>query len=120
MMHPYRERFEIFSRLPVEGRKHADILSEMEELKSLEQSRWKEGFASGSVYHGDDEHIAFVNRVYALQSQSNQLHADIWPSAAKFESEIVAMTAHMLGAGQTEAPFGSPQGICGSVTSGGS
>ena len=30
------------------------------------------------------------------------------------------MTAHMLGAGATGAPFGSPDGICGSVTSGGS
>ena len=48
------------------------------------------------------------------------MHTDLWPSAAKFESEIVAMTAHMLGAGQTTAPFGSPEGICGSVSSGGS
>ena len=58
--------------------------------------------------------------MYAIQSQANQLHADLWPSAAKFEAEIVAMTAHMLGAGQGDAPFGSEHGICGSVTSGGS
>lgn len=120
MMHPYRERFEIFSQLPAQGRERAEIISRMEELEQIERAKWKEGFASGSVYHGDDEHIAFLNRVYALQSQSNQLHADLWPSAAKFESEIVAMTAHMLGAGQTAAPFGSEEGICGSVTSGGS
>jgi glutamate/tyrosine decarboxylase-like PLP-dependent enzyme len=120
MMHPYRERFEVFSKLPERGRDRAAILGEMEEIERLERSKWKAGFASGSVYHGDDEHIAFLNRVYALQSQCNQLHADLWPSAAKFESEIVAMTAHMLGAGQIAAPFGSEEGICGSVTSGGS
>ncbi len=120
MMHPYRQRFEIFSRLPAQGRDRAEIIDEMESLRALEQPRWKDGYASGSVYNGDDEHIAFVNRVYAIQSQANQLHADLWPSAAKFESEIVAMTAHMLGAGQTDAPFGSERGICGSVSSGGS
>ncbi len=120
MMHPYREQFGICSRIPTSGRDRAEVLEEMESLRSLEQARWKEGYASGSVYHGDDEHIAFVNRVYAIQSQANQLHADLWPSAAKFEAEIVAMTAHMLGAGQGDAPFGSEHGICGSVTSGGS
>jgi sphinganine-1-phosphate aldolase len=119
-MHPYRQRFKACPQLPKSGRARTEIIREMEELRALEQARWKEGYASGSVYNGDEEHIAFVNQVYAIQSQSNQLHADLWPSAAKFEAEIVAMTAHMLGAGQTGAPFGSEEGICGSVTSGGS
>ncbi|HEX3726406.1 MAG TPA: aminotransferase class V-fold PLP-dependent enzyme [Pirellulales bacterium] len=120
MMHPYRERFHTFDKLPTSGRERAEILDEMEQMRALEQSRWKEGYASGSVYHGDDEHVAFVNRAYALQSQANQLHADLWPSAAKFEAEIVAMTAHMLSAGKIGQPFGTEHGICGSVTSGGS
>jgi glutamate/tyrosine decarboxylase-like PLP-dependent enzyme len=120
MMHPYRERFDVYSRLPERGRDRADILAEIEQLGAIELDRWKQGYASGSVYHGDDEHVEFLNRVYALQSQANQLHPDLWPSAAKFEAEIVAMTAHMLSAGRTTAPYGSEQGVCGSVTSGGS
>jgi sphinganine-1-phosphate aldolase len=120
MMHPYRQQFDTYAQLPAEGRPRAEILEELETMRGLETSRWKEGFASGSVYNGDEEHIAFVNRAYAIQSQANQLHTDLWPSAAKFEAEIVAMTAHMLGADQTDAPFGSEEGICGSVTSGGS
>lgn len=120
MMHPYRDRFEVHARLPEAGISRADVLSEIDKLRETERAKWKEGYASGSVYHGDDEHVAFLNQVYALQSQANQLHPDLWPSSAKFESEIVAMTAHMLGAGQLDAPFGSEQGICGSVTSGGS
>ena len=120
MMHPYREQFEVISQLPDVGRDRADILREIEQLEKIEHARWEEGFASGSVYNGDEEHIAFVNKVYAIQSQANQLHPDLWPSAAKFESEIVAMTAHMLGAGDVGAPYGSEEGICGSVTSGGS
>jgi glutamate/tyrosine decarboxylase-like PLP-dependent enzyme len=120
MMHPYRERFETYARLPAKGVERAEVLADVEGLRALERDKWKQGYASGSVYHGDDEHVAFLNQVYALQSQANQLHPDLWPSSAKFEAEIVAMTAHMLGAGQIDAPFGSEQGICGSVTSGGS
>lgn len=120
MMHPYRQRYQTFSEIPQDGVPREAILRQMEELQQAERGRWKEGFASGSVYNGDDEHIAFVNKVYNLQSQVNQLHTDLWPSAAKFEAEIVAMTANMLGASAAGAPVGSEEGICGSVTSGGS
>jgi glutamate/tyrosine decarboxylase-like PLP-dependent enzyme len=67
------------------------------------------------VYHGDPGHVEFLNRVYAAQSQSNPLHPDLWPSATKFEAEIVAMTASMLGA--AEAPAETP--VTGTVSSGG-
>ena len=76
--------------------------------------------ASGAVYNGDRDHIDFVSRVYALHSQVNPLHPDLWPSAAKFEAEIVAMTAHMLNGDKAVVPVGSEEGVCGSVTSGGS
>lgn len=109
---PYRETFPSFSCLPAAGLDRGEVLREMEALRSREEARWKDGFVSGGVYHGDDEHVDFLSRVYAIHSQSNPLHADVWPSAAKFEAEIVAMTAGMLGAG----PSGE---ICGTVTSGG-
>ncbi len=109
---PYRGTTVSFSKLPPEGCAREEILREMEKIKSMEEARWKDGKVSGGVYHGDDAHIDFLNKVYALQSQSNPLHADVWPGTTKFEAEIVAMTAHMLG-----APEGS--GICGTVTSGG-
>ncbi|MFQ5614363.1 MAG: pyridoxal phosphate-dependent decarboxylase family protein [Anaerolineae bacterium] len=109
---PYRGEFASYLRLPEVGRDRADILREMEALQAREAARWRDGFASGAVYHGDEAHIEFLNRVYALHSQSNPLHADLWPSASKFEAEIVAMTAAMLGAdGAAE--------ICGTVSSGG-
>jgi len=82
---------------------------------AIEAAKWKKGFISGAVYHGDEEHIDFLNRVYALNSQSNPLHPDVWPSATKFEAEIVSMTAGMLGA--DKAPDGNE--ICGTVSSGG-
>ena len=116
---PYRDRFPTYSCFPEKGRDPEKILREMEELRDLEKSRWEQGYASGAVYHGDPAFIDFLNRAYALHSQSNPLHTDLWPSATKFESEIISMTARMLGADPTGTSPESPHEVCGSVSSGG-
>lgn len=115
---PYRQEFPAFSRLPEQGLDRAEILKEMEALRAREESRWQEGYVSGAVYHGDPEHIEFLNRVYALNSQSNPLHSDLWPSITKFEAEVVAMTGRMLGAG-TDSGADPERAVCGTVSSGG-
>lgn len=113
---PYREGFSRHTRLPQTGVPRQDVLDELERLRQTERDRWSSGQVSGAVYHGDPEHIDFLNRAYALHSQSNPLHPDLWPSATKFEAEIVAMTAHMLGA---EGARGPDDEVCGTVSSGG-
>jgi glutamate/tyrosine decarboxylase-like PLP-dependent enzyme len=120
---PYKDRFERHDRLPIEGRKRGEIVAQMREMELLEQDRWADGFASGAVYQGDPEHIDFMNEVYALNSQSNPLHADLWPSATKYEAEIVSMVAAMLHGGPTAddgrgGPSPAPD-ACGAVSSGG-
>ena len=109
----YSGKFQSHTKLPESGINQDDILDDLKKITALEEKRWKEGFVSGAVYHGDSEHIDFLNEVYALQSQSNPLHSDLFPSASKFESEIVSMTAQMLGADKTDDE------VCGVVTSGG-
>jgi glutamate/tyrosine decarboxylase-like PLP-dependent enzyme len=116
----YRARYATYGSLPSQGRDRDEVLAEMREMAELEEARWEDGYASGSVYHGDPSHIDFLNRVYALNSQANPLHTDLWPSAVKYESEIVAMTATMLGAGGIGDGPGSDTGVCGTVSSGGS
>ena len=115
---PYHGILPTFRRLPVSRVERPQVLEWMEMMRQNEEGRWRDGFVSGAVYHGDQEHIDFLNRVYALSSQSNPLHADVWPSATKFDAEIVAMTANMLGAAAVnEGPEAGH--ICGTVTSGG-
>jgi len=115
---PYREDFPTFSQLPAEGRDRTEVVALMEKLRAIEAKKWKDGYVSGAVYHGDEEFIDFLTTIYAINSQSNPLHADVWPSASKFEAEIVAMTANMLGAASVTS--GDPeQQICGAVSSGG-
>ncbi len=107
---PYRNKYPVFSSLPEDGRNRDEIIKEMEEMRSEEDNRWQEGFVSGAVYHGDKEHIEFLNKVYALNSQTNPLHSDLWPSTTKFEAEIVSMTAEMMNGNE---------GVIGTVSSGG-
>jgi glutamate/tyrosine decarboxylase-like PLP-dependent enzyme len=111
---PYHDTYERHSALPASGRSREEVLAQMREIAEREQSSWSDGFASGAVYHGDPEHIAFLNEVYALNSQANPLHADLWPSATKYEAEIVSMVGHMLHGGTEAAPD-----VCGTVSSGG-
>ncbi len=112
---PYDSTHEKVCTIPEKGKPRQDIIDLMKDLKSKEESRWRDGFVSGAVYHGDPDFINFLNEVYAINSQSNPLHSDIWPSVNKFETEIVSMTADML----------SGKSICedepvgGSVSSGG-
>lgn len=97
------------TRLPATGRPAEEVLADLEGASRGKDRRWEQGYASGAVYHGDPGHIDFLNRAYAAHSQSNPLHADLWPSTIHLEAEIVAMTAHMLN-GETAV---------GTVTSGG-
>ena len=110
---PYRGEVASFPRLPERGVARDEVLRTVQDLAARERPRWRDGLASGAVYHGGDDHVEFLSRVYAATSQVNPLHADLWPSGAKFEAEIVAMTAAMLG--------GDDPGrqIVGTVTSGG-
>jgi sphinganine-1-phosphate aldolase len=110
---PYTGKFPSFTQLPDEGLQRSEVLEFMKKFYSLEESKWKDGYVSGTVYHGDLEHIDFQNKVYALMSQTNPIHFDVWPSVLKFEAEIVSMTAKMMNADKTEDE------IVGTVSSGG-
>jgi sphinganine-1-phosphate aldolase len=115
---PYRGEAAGFPRLPERGVATDEVLRTVEDLAARERPRWRDGLASGAVYHGGDDHIAFLNRVYATTAQVNPLHADLWPSAAKYEAEIVSMTAAMLG-GDAVGSDDPGRQIVGTVTAGG-
>ena len=113
-LRPYRDSHHTYRRLPADGRDRREILDEMRELAGREEAKWRAGYSSGAVYHGSADHIEFLNEVYAINSQSNPLHPELWPSAVKYEAEVVAMTASMLGGGEEGVTT-----VCGTVTSGG-
>ena len=116
---PYQDAYTTYLRLPETGRDKEDIIAEMNALKSQEESKWKDGFVSGAVYHGDEAHIDFLNRVYNINSQANPLHTDVWPSITKYEAEVVSMTANMLNGDKVTEDPDLDDEVCGVVSSGG-
>jgi sphinganine-1-phosphate aldolase len=109
----FDQQYPTHAALPAQGRDRSEVLAEVEARAEAERAQWTEGYASGAVYHGDADHIAFLNQVYALTSQLNPLHTDLWPSGVKYEREIVAMTAAMLN-GRTATTH-----VVGTISSGG-
>ncbi len=103
----------VYEAIPVTPLSRDEIIAAVTALARAEEDDGRQNRASGAVYHGGSDHIKLLNEVYAINSQSNPLHIDLWPSAMKFEAEVVAMTAAMLGGEVTSDE------IVGTVTSGG-
>src|SRR6516225_3675353 len=108
--YPYRDRYRTYHRLEPEGRDRQSILDELATMAAEEDRIGDAGRVSGSIYHGDHDHYAFLTEVFRLFAHANVLQRDMYPSATKLEAEIVAMTASMLH---------GDDGVCGVVTFGG-
>lgn len=98
------------ARLPEQPLSRRQIREFLSETARRQDSPAQAGRVSGSIYHGGEEHFAFLGEVATQFSHMNVLQRDMYPAATRFEAEIVAMTAAML--------HGGPE-ICGAVTSGG-
>src|SRR5215210_5314155 len=114
---PYADRYPVERALPDTGRDREQILAEIAAMSAIEDAIADEGKISGSVYSGDEEHYAFLNEVFGHYSHANVRQRDMYPSATRFEGEIIAMTADMLHGGPTHGE--DVAGVCGVLTSGG-
>lgn len=112
--HPYADRFTVVRGMPSEGRDRGSILSELREMAQEEDAYWETGRCSGTMYCGDHDHYAFMGEAFGLFAHANILQRDMFPSATKFEGEIIAMTLDLLHA---DAIAGG--GAVGMVTTGG-
>ncbi|MDA8435618.1 MAG: aminotransferase class V-fold PLP-dependent enzyme, partial [Actinomycetales bacterium] len=106
---PYRRTTQAYRAVPAEPVDRAAILAEIADMAHTEDAQGDKGTVSGSLYCGDHDHYAFLGEVFSLFSHANVLQRDMYPSATKFEAEIIAMTSDLL--------HGTGVGV---VTSGGS
>jgi len=113
-LYPYRDSTETFRVIPEQGRPAADVIAEVRGLAEREDAMGDEGRVSGSLYCGDHDHYHVLSEVFEDFAHVNVLQRDMYPSATKFEAEIIAMVADMLHG----SAAGS--GVCGVITSGGS
>ncbi|MED6144709.1 Dihydrosphingosine phosphate lyase [Stylosanthes scabra] len=92
------------------------VLEKMREEKRKDVA-WQ-GKCSGTVYIGGSEidgHFSLINEACSMFAHTNPLHLDVFQSVARFEAEVVAMTAALLGSKEKS----SGGQVCGNMTSGG-
>lgn len=112
-LYPYRATTHTYRAIEDAPRSRSEVLAEIAAMAESEDAKGRAGLVSGSLYSGDHEHYDYLAEVFALFAHANILQRDMYPSATKFEAEIVAMALALL--------HGDPAaGACGVVTSGGS
>ncbi|WNS43952.1 aspartate aminotransferase family protein [Paenibacillus sp. MMS20-IR301] len=96
-------------QFPVTGTAKQEVLEQLQALRG-EDANWREGRTWSLVYYGGEEIADLTRQAYQLFSQENGLNPGAFPSLRQMETEVVSMTADLLG--------GSP-GTAGNMTSGG-
>lgn len=113
-LYPYRRITETYTAIPEHGRSASNVIAEVRSFAAREDAIGNEGRVSGSLYCGDHDHYHVLSEIFEEFAHVNVLQRDMYPSATKFEAEIIAMTVDMLHGADTESD------VCGVVTSGGS
>jgi glutamate/tyrosine decarboxylase-like PLP-dependent enzyme len=94
---------------PTTGKSKDEILSAMRAARDKDV-QWQKGRAFSLVYHAGEEVDELLKEASLLFFSENGLNPTAFPSLRKFETEVLAMTAALLG--------GNEQTV-GTVTSGG-
>ena len=96
-------------QLPPKGRPKQDVLAAMKEL-GQKDVRWQEGKVFSLVFYAGDDVTELLKEAYLLFFSENGLNPTAFPSLKELETQVVAMTAALLG--------GDGQ-VVGTMTSGG-
>lgn len=83
-------------KIPQIGQSKENILNTMRALRDHDAD-WKSGKTWSLVYYAGEDILDLLQKAYTLFFSENGLNPMAFPSLQKFESEVVAMTAGLLG-----------------------
>ena len=95
--------------IPAKGCSKEDVLEAMRAARDHD-IQWERGRVFGLVYHISDEIDDLLKEAFTMFFAENGLNPTAFPSLRKFETEVVAMTAKLLG---------GDENTCGNITTGG-
>ena len=95
--------------IPAKGRSKEGVLEAMRAARDHD-IKWEQGRVFGLVYHISDEIDNLLKEAFTMFFAENGLNPTAFPSLRKFETEVVAMTAALLG---------GDSNVCGNITTGG-
>ncbi len=96
--------------LPPHGQTRDEVLTALHAART-EDIDWRDGRLFSLVYSAGPEATVLLQEAYALFLSENALNPGVFPSLRRFEAEVLAMSADLLG--------GGPSGVVGNMTSGG-
>lgn len=82
--------------LPAKRTSAEKVLQAMKKAREHD-ARWQEGKTWSLVYHLGDEVTEFLKNAYTTFFSENGLNPMAFPSLKKFEAEVIAMAANLLG-----------------------
>ena len=82
--------------LPPKRTPAEQVLAAMKTLREHD-AKWREGKTWSLVYHAGDDVTELLQDAYTMFFSENGLNPMAFPSLKKFEAEVVAMTASLLG-----------------------
>ncbi len=96
-------------KIPRYGHSKEDVLETMRTVRDHDV-RWQQGRAFGMIYHVSEEVDNLLQQAFTMFFAENGLNPTAFPSLRKFETEVVAMTAALLG---------GDEDVVGNITTGG-
>ena len=96
-------------QFPSQGKSRDEVLSAMQAARQKDV-RWQDGKAFSLVYYAGEEVADLVKEAYKMFFSENALNPTAFPSLRKFEAEVIAMCASLLGGDESAT---------GTMTSGG-
>ncbi|MEN8172560.1 MAG: aspartate aminotransferase family protein [Chloroflexota bacterium] len=94
---------------PTSGRSKSDLLDTMRAARDHD-IQWQQGRVFGLVYHISEEIDDLLKEAFTMFFSENGLNPTAFPSLRKFETEVISMTASLLG---------GDENVCGNMTTGG-
>jgi len=116
--YPYKDEFGAIHEFPTESWTNAEVLRQLNIMAEDEDTFWRTGKCSGTMYGGDSKIFELIGQSFQLYSHVNVLQRDMCPSQTRMESEIIALTLDMLN-GQAVNERDSDMSACGVINSGG-
>ncbi len=83
-------------QLPEHGRPKEEVLAEMRSFRAHDVP-WKEGKVFSLVYYAGEDVLQLLQEASLLYFSENALNPTAFPSLRRMETEVVAMTASLLG-----------------------
>ncbi len=83
-------------QLPRHGQSHDQVLAALSAFRARDAD-WKSGRTFSLVYYGGEELLCLLRDAFWMYFSENALNPQAFPSLRRFETEVLAMVADLLG-----------------------